>query len=206
MAKNRVRVKVKTVRDNFDKLQRVFDDLKRYSVMVGIYGSDESFYTMLANVHEFGITIKPKTAKMLTIPVNPKAHGKRAGEFPDLFRPRGTDVLAIPKGKKDFEVLFVLLEEVTIPERSFFRSTFDEKESKYYRFLESRMNQILAFKMDVKTMYKQLGAMVAADIQEKMLKVSPGLSGATTAAKGSHSTLVDTGGLRQRITWKVVNR
>ncbi|MGH2603675.1 MAG: hypothetical protein ACRDJ9_30365, partial [Dehalococcoidia bacterium] len=32
----------------------------------------------------FGGTITPKTAKFLTIPAVPEAHGKRAGEFPDL--------------------------------------------------------------------------------------------------------------------------
>jgi len=203
---NKVKVTVKTVSDNFDKLQKVLDDLNSYAVEIGVFASDDSFYAMLANVHEFGITIKPKKAKRLTIPISPKSHGKRARDFPDLFRPYGTDVLAIPNGKDSFEVLFVLLEEVTIPERAFMRTTFDEKEKKWYQFLEKEMKQVLAFKRDVKTMLERLGAMAVGDIQEKMTNMSPGNAGATTSAKRSNTSLVDTGGLRQRITWKVVKR
>lgn len=40
--------------------------------------------------HVYGATITPKRAKMLTIPVHPDAHGKRAAEIPELtVRPWG---------------------------------------------------------------------------------------------------------------------
>ncbi|OES45233.1 hypothetical protein [Domibacillus iocasae] len=196
-----------TDENQLDVIEQIFDDLNNYAVEVGIFAADNSFYAMIANVHEYGLTIKPKKTKALTIPVNPKAHGKRASDFPDLFKPRGTNVLAIPKGKDDFEVLFVLMKSVTIPERSFVRSTFDEKEETWYQFLQQQMNLVLAGKLSVKDMYNRLGSLAAADIQAKMANFgSPNNSTATTSAKGSSSPLIDSGGLRQRVTWKVVKR
>lgn len=207
MAKNKSGVTVTMGTDNFAKIEKIFSDLNSYSVEVGIFAADESFYAMLANVHEFGITIKPKKAKALTIPVNPKAHGKRASDFPDLFKPHGTNVLAIPKGKDDFEVLFVLMKSVTIPERSFIRSTFDEKEQTWYDFLKGQLNQVIDGKISIEEMYNRMGAVAAADIQAKMANFgSPNNSTATTNTKGSTSPLIDSGGLRQRVTWKVVKR
>lgn len=206
MARNRSRVRVTVTQDNMGRLRRILDDLNKYSVEIGIFASDDSFYAMIANVHEFGITIKPKRARMLTIPVNPKAHGKRARDFPDIFRPRGKNVLAIPAGNGEFEVLFALMESVTIPERSFVRSTFDEKENVWYRFLQTQMNQVFNGRISVYTMFDRIGAQAAGDIQEKMTRMSPGNAPATSAAKRSSNPLVDTGGLRQRVTWKVVRR
>lgn len=60
----------------------------------------------------YGGTIKPKTAKYLTIPVHPSAHGKRAREFGDLvvlFGRGGPYALA----RKDGTVLFRLAKSVT---------------------------------------------------------------------------------------------
>lgn len=206
MVRNQSGVTVTMNEDNFDRLERIFADLNSYAVEVGIFAADDSFYAMLANVHEFGITITPKNGKYLTIPVSPKSHGKRAGDFPDLFRPHGTNVLAIPKSRDEFEVLFVLVESVTIPERSFVRSTFDEKEETWSEFLKGQLNSVMSGQITVEDMFNRMGAMAAADIQEKMVNSSPANARATVSAKGSSNPLVDTGGLRQRVTWKVVRR
>jgi hypothetical protein len=192
---------------DLQRLAQTLEEVKKYSVEIGIFASDNSFYAMIANVHEFGLTIKPKKAKALTIPVNPKAHGKRASDFPDLFKPYGTNVLAIPKGRGDFEVLFVLMKSVTIPERAFVRSTFDEQEETWSQFLKRQLNLAIDGKITVEEMYNRMGAVAAADIQQKMASFgSPNNSSATTNTKGSTSPLIDSGGLRQRVTWKVVKR
>ncbi len=66
-----------------------------------------------------GGTITPKRAKLLTIPVHPDAHGKRAGEFNDLsFIKTGsgrgaTAVLAKTGQGSLFEVFYVLVKSVT---------------------------------------------------------------------------------------------
>lgn len=71
-------------------------------------------------VHRYqGGTIKPKDAKLLTIPVNPKAHGHRAREFDlQLIRTgkgRGAKfILAKVRGnKKQLEVYYLLVPSVT---------------------------------------------------------------------------------------------
>ena len=67
----------------------------------------------------YGGTIKPKTAKYLTIPVNPAAHGKTAREFGDLelvFGPGGRPIALARKarGKRRFgEIMYLLLKSVT---------------------------------------------------------------------------------------------
>lgn len=200
-------VKIISDKNNMDRLIKVVKELDSYSVEIGIFAADDSFYAMLANVHEFGITIRPKNASALTIPVNPKAHGKSAGDFPNIFRPKGTDVLAIPKGKGEFEVLFLLLKSVTIPERSFIRSTFDEKNDDWMPFIERLINQVTSFNIEPRTMYERLGARIAGDIQEKMTVLrSPANKKLTIENKGSSNPLIDTGGLRARVTWKVVKK
>ncbi|CAM4012561.1 hypothetical protein [Mesobacillus zeae] len=207
MVRKKAYAKITNSVDNTGRLMKILDELNSHSVEIGIFGEDDSFYAMIANVHEYGMTIKPKSAAALTIPVSPKAYGKSAADFPGIFRPKGTDVLAIPKGKDGFEVLFVLKKSVTIPERSFMRSTFDEKNDEWVRFMQGMVNQVLARKMDVQTLYERLGAKVAADIQEKMTSMkNPANSESTVANKGSSNPLIDTGGLRSRVTWKVVEK
>lgn len=67
----------------------------------------------------YGGTIKPKTAKYLTIPVHPAAHGKRAREFSDLevvFGPGGRPVALARKasGKRTLgEIYYRLVRSVT---------------------------------------------------------------------------------------------
>ncbi|MBM7696634.1 hypothetical protein JOD44_001751 [Salimicrobium jeotgali] len=96
---------------------------------------------------------------------------------------------------------------LNIPERSFMRSTFDEKESEWVKFMEDRMNRVFAFKMSVEQMYEQLGAKIVSDIQDKIRAIdSPPNAASTIKQKGSSNPLIDkgaAGGLLSRITWKV---
>ena len=40
------------------------------------------------------VVIKPVHARMLTIPLHQSAFGKKASDFPDLFKPKGKNILA----------------------------------------------------------------------------------------------------------------
>lgn len=96
---------------------------------------------------------------------------------------------------------------ITIPERSFLRTTFDEKNEEWVSFFSSQLKQVLALKMDVQTLYKRLGTKMVADIQERITDLdAPPNAPSTIAQKGSSNPLVDTGGLRMRITYKVVQK
>ncbi|MED3805607.1 hypothetical protein [Priestia megaterium] len=204
MARQKGFVKMTVKNDNFDKLIKALEDLDKYSVEVGIFASDDSFYAMIANVHEYGITIKPKK-QFLTIPTK-EADGRKASDIPGLFKPKGKNILAIQDGD-NLKVMFILVKSVTIPERSFVRSTFDEKNDEWVQFMERLIDKVLAFEIDAKTLFERVGAKAAADIQEKITTLrSPGNSPITMENKGSSNPLIDTGGLRARVTWRVVER
>lgn len=185
-----------------DKLRQVLDDLDRYSLDVGIFASDDSFYTMIANVHEFGLTIKAKD-KLLTIPTK-EAEGRKASDIPGLFRPKGKDFLAVSEGGV-LKVMFILRKSVTIPERSFIRSAFDDKNKDWLKFFERQLERALESKISVKMMYERLGAKIQGDIQQQLKDVrTPPNSPLTEENKGSSNPLINTGGLRQRIVYRVV--
>ena len=94
---------------------------------------------------------------------------------------------------------------IVIPERSFMRSTFDEKEKEWSKFILKQLQNVLDFKIDVQTMLGRLGAKMVADIQEKITDIrTPPNAASTIAKKGSSNPLIDTGGLRMRITYRVV--
>jgi len=134
-------------------------ELSEYGIEVGLVGSDDSEYIMIASVHEFGITIRKK------------------------------------KGS------------INIPERSFLRSTFDEKSGKWFDFVNKQIPKLLNGSMNARTICERLGAKMVGDVQKKLTELSdPANAPSTIAQKGSSNPLIDTGGLRARITYKVVRK
>lgn len=94
---------------------------------------------------------------------------------------------------------------IVIPERSFMRSTFDEKERDWAKFMESRLKKVLNFQMTVEQMYDQVGAKAVSDIQKKIRDLrDPPNAESTIEKKGSSNPLIDSGDMRRRVTWKVV--
>ncbi|WP_260484793.1 hypothetical protein [Listeria booriae] len=182
---------------------QTLDELNDYSLQIGIFGEDNSFMQMVAGVQEFGLTIRPR-GKYLTLPTE-AAGGRSAREIPGLFKPRGKNILAVADRNGNLTVMFILKEEVKIPERSFLRSTFEEKNQKWIDFFDSRMDDIITGNCTAQQLYNQLGAVIVADIQMKIRDTqSPANSGYTAKRKGANNPLVDTGRLRQSVTWKVV--
>lgn len=96
---------------------------------------------------------------------------------------------------------------IVIPERSFLRSTFDEKQDEWFKFVKKQLEQVFSGRIDARTLCERLGAKMVADIQEKLTDLdTPPNAPATIAKKGSSNPLIDSGGLRMRITYKVVRR
>ncbi|WP_240415023.1 hypothetical protein [Paenibacillus periandrae] len=206
MASSGVRVSIFDRISNWVKFKKHMKELDKYGVEVGVFGAD-SFIQMIANVHEYGLTIKPK-GQFLTIPT--AAAGDRgARDFgKELFRPKGKKILAVAKPDGTLEVMFYLVESVTIPERSFIRSTFDEKKREWDRYFEKLMEELLLkYKATPKQLYDRLGARMVADVQAKITALhNPPNAHATKKRKGSTNPLVDTGKLRQAITYRVVRK
>ncbi|WP_313893860.1 hypothetical protein [Psychrobacillus sp.] len=96
---------------------------------------------------------------------------------------------------------------IIIPERSFLRTTFDEKEADWVQFAKRQLKNVLDFKIDARTLYERLGARMVGDIQEKITDLdAPPNAISTIQKKGSSNPLIDDGGLRRRITYRVVER
>lgn len=96
---------------------------------------------------------------------------------------------------------------ITIPERSFLRTTFDEKNEEWVNFFKNQLKQVLALQMDVQTLFNRLGARMVGDVQKKITDLdAPPNAPSTIIKKGSSNPLIDTGGLRMRVTYRVVRK
>jgi hypothetical protein len=96
-----------------------------------------------------------------------------------------------------------------IPERSFIRSTFANGQviEAQKKLVASLMGKITTNKMEVGQALGLLGAFGADRIKRTIDEgegVPPPLKPATIARKGSSRPLVDTGQMRNSITWEVV--
>lgn len=159
-SRSRINVRVRD-RNNIPQLIRTLRELNRYALEIGVFAeddkSDEPSYVMIANVHEFGVTIQKEKGSII------------------------------------------------IPERSFLRSTFDEKNGDWLEFIKRQLKQVLELKIDARTLWERLGARIVADVQIKITDLdTPPNAPSTIAKKGSSNPLIDTGGLRRRITYRVV--
>ena len=192
--------------DNIPKIIRELKKLDNKTIEVGVFGEDDSFLVMIATVNEFGARIKPKTAKFLTIPLTKKYRGKNPRDF-DLFfleTKEGHKFLVREKGKDQLEFAYMLANEVNIPERSFLRSTFDKKENEWFKLAMKQLDKILSGEQDAQGACETLGKKMASDIQRTMRDVkTPPNANVTLGVKKSSNPLIDTGRLRQSVTWKV---
>lgn len=188
------------------KIIAEMNKLSKMSINVGVFGEDDSFMVMLATVHEFGAVIRPKK-QYLTIPLKKKYRGKNPRDF-DLFFLRtkeGNAFLVRNKGKDELEFAYMLTKEVNIPERSFLRSTFDEKNDEWYQYSLKLLREVIAGKTTAHEFGEKLGAKIQRDIQRKMRDMSsPPNAPSTVAMKGANNPLIDSGRLRQSVTYKVV--
>lgn len=193
--------------NNIPRMQRVMQQLGRREIKVGVFGDDNYTYgndadlVTIAYVHEFGTTIRPKTAQWLTIPLLRAAKGKKASDFGDtlfFYQPKGKDYafLARKTGRKEKENVFILLKEVHIPERSFMRTGFDQNVDKIIDKIEDMLNDVLDFNINPEVFLEAIGMEFAGMIQRHMRTVSdPPNSAITKQVKGSSNPLQDTGQL-----------
>ncbi|MET4562182.1 hypothetical protein ABIA69_003368 [Lysinibacillus parviboronicapiens] len=147
-----------TSNNRIPQITQSLQELGGLGVEVGIFGSDDSFYAMIAGVHEFGITIRKETGS------------------------------------------------IVIPERSFLRSTFDENNNKWVNFMKKQIPKLLEGQISAHALCELLGTRMVADIQKKITTLNtPPNAASTISAKGSSNPLIDTGGLRMRVTYRVVS-
>lgn len=92
-----------------------------------------------------------------------------------------------------------------IVERSFLRANLSKNQAQYGVLAQKLFGLVIDGKIPIERALGILGAKVSADTQAFIAnnEVQPPSSDATNEAKGSDTTLVDTGVLRASITWRV---
>ena len=92
----------------------------------------------------------------------------------------------------------------TLPERSFMRSTIQEKKKDIIALQKKLLKQIVNGKIKVESGLGLLGEFMADAIRQKIVSISsPPNTPETIAAKGSSNPLIDTGQLKNSITYEV---
>jgi hypothetical protein len=198
------------IKDNnrIPEYKKIIKELCSYKIRIGIFASVDSDLVKIAAAHEFGANIKPRNGRFLTIPVNKKAKGKNPRDFADLFvlkADSGELFLAKEKGKSELEFYYWLARSVVIPERSFIRSGFDESLPKIEKRASQLVKQVLSMEISPGLCFDLLGEYIVGQIKDYMTNLdSPPNSTLTKNMKGSSSPLIDSGRLRQSISYKVV--
>ena len=199
----------------FDKLPKMTATTKAISNRKVKVGALTGKHAWLAAVHENGAEIRATKAKYLTVPINPKAKGKKAGSFSDLFVFKSEDgelflaqqkrkrFLFGNKGKDELELMYWLTKSVKIPKRPFLSTGHDKNASRILKQTERALSQVVAGKMTVNTLLDLYGHQMASAIKLYIRDLnSPPNSSITEEVKGSDNPLKDTGGLIESITWK----
>jgi hypothetical protein len=96
-------------------------------------------------------------------------------------------------------------EQAGIPERSFIRSTYDEKQKEWRTLTEHLKKQVIAGKMTVKQALEQIGMRQVSDVRLKVRDhIPPPNKADTVARKGSSTPLIDQGQMiNETLTHKV---
>ena len=165
-------VRVKTVKNDFYKMEKTIEELKSAKVNVGILGGGEQAW--LAAIHEYGckITVTPKM----------RAYLHKMG----LHLKASTIT-------------------ITIPERSFLRSGFDENHKQVLKDNDAVINAMIGGKMTVNAGAGMIGQQLAKAIQNYARALSsPANHPFTVEQKGSSNPLIDSGDMIGAITFEVV--
>lgn len=95
---------------------------------------------------------------------------------------------------------------ITIPQRSFLRAPLKANLPEYRKAFAWFVNRAAQGKISMNQALNQMGMMMARDSQEAISKgIDPANADSTIRRKGSSTPLIDTGRLRQSITWRVVD-
>ncbi len=166
---------MKILKDD-NQINRISADLERLASLqlrIGIFGEDDSTLLMIGRVNEFGVEIEV-TEKMRAF-----LHGQ------GLHLRATTNV-------------------IRIPERSYIRSTFDEQENAINNMAIRGVKNIILGNTTPDELMGRIGLFIVGLIQEKMVDLrEPANHPYTVQKKGSSNPLIDTGHLRQSITYKV---
>jgi hypothetical protein len=91
-----------------------------------------------------------------------------------------------------------------VPERSFLRATIDTNRQRYAAMIQKSAERIVTGKSTVEKELALWGERVVGDVKQRIAKgIPPPLKDATIKRKGSSKPLIDSGQLRNSITYTV---
>ena len=205
-----------TFRPEMARIKREIAALRGLTVHVGIMGDAGGDLLMIASVHEYGATIHAKNVKHLAIPLT--AEAKDAGSprsFSDLeFIPispgYGYLVREKPeaKGKSydpdNYDWLYMLVESVEIPERSFIRASFDNGGDTLEKLCKEAVDGIIRKGWTAQEAADYVGKWAVEMTREYFnTKLSPAKSATTLRTTTQYQPLFDSGRLYNSITYRV---
>jgi hypothetical protein len=136
------------------------------------------------------------------------ADASRDGAVPMLVIAAANEFGAkIPKRQARFEDLDDENPEkwIIIPERSYLRAWFDENVDALQATMERLIGQVVEGKISGRAALETIGGYVVTHVQAYMVDLkTPPNAPSTIARKGSSNPLIDTGQLKDAITWRVV--
>ena len=174
--------------DLLPDISKNIDYLANHDLLVGIFGKDESgsddeiTYVRIANMHEFGKVIYPKKKNdYLYLPVKNAQTG---------------DIISFRKVKS-----------VTIPERSFLRTTVNEKEKEWNEKGQIYLGRLLDGSLTGQDVLVRMGRDIVRDIQQTIEDMkSPKNADLTIYNKDVDNPLIESGTMKNRITFVIVER
>lgn len=210
-------------RKDMARIKRELEKLQGCKIHVGIMGDAGSHILTIAGVHEYGATIRAHDKK-LTIPLDKEAKGKSPSEFNDLDwipgRNPGVSFLARKKkhrakNKKsegispssdynpdDYTWMYMLVDSVTIPERSFIRGSYDNGKDTLENLCKEVIDGIISKGWTAEMAVNHIGGKaVEMTLQYMNKSIPPPKSDITMRTTNKYQTLYDGGELVEHITF-----
>jgi hypothetical protein len=198
--------------EDIDRIAKELRSASAKKIFVGVVGTGDSELLAYAAANEYGATITPKNTKFLAVPVRPEAKGKSPREFSDLVPifpkkgERGSPILAVVNGK-DVIPYYVLKKKIIIPERSYIRSTLDNKQAvdKAVKLAQDAVYRIISGEASGDAILLSIGESLKSSIKATIASnVPPENSPLTKSLKRGDRTLVDEGRLIKSIGYEIV--
>lgn len=204
---------IEKILEDFNRLKAACAEMEQKKILVGITGGGAGSDVMaIAHAHEYGATIKPKKGKYLAIPLTKEAEeagSPRAFNNLRFVNAKGGNLLMVRdkkkgRGKTESEALFLLVKSITLPERSFIRSSFDANQDKLGDIVTGAVEKVLNGAMTPSAAAESIGAQSAQLVQnfidENRVKPESDFT-----HKTQHTTLYESGThIRDRIAYEVV--
>lgn len=138
----------------------------------------------------------------------------RVAELKRKFRDAPTVLIGVPKSAGNYEdgVHTATVAAVNefgsadgrIPERSFLRSGIEDSKPQIIKLYEKMMPDAIDKDLDIRTIQAMIGELVVGNVVQKISEgIGPANAPSTVKAKGSSTPLVNTGHLRQSITYVI---